>query len=674
MRSIIFSFVVIALIFALSACDASSIAPASQSDDTLTQMWNALGGATDAAATAHRGGGVATSRADATREYLVLIGQQTRIAQQAIQTQTVFSQNVTSTAISRNATETRAVEDVRATATVAAINATATTQSAQFTATAHSQSVSATATTQAVIVEQTRVAASATATAISDNRTQTRVSEVKTATHDTEVERTFAEKQNWERTTESVRSVGMVIGVVLFVVGGLIVVGFVGYRSVTLLVQQRARQYRDSNGELVVQLPNGDFVRPVNMPGAYLPTSADRALPSGTQNDAVTRRAQAVSLALAGITLEEELDSDEPNETPAQTASWEIEQAFQSKPLPLHQQPNRLALPVGVKQDGTDLWVPLPAFAHALVAGTSGMGKTRFLHGWIAALMYGGKAEMMLVDRKAGVEFARYADRPLTKYVEDDQIGQSLDALMNEIENRNRLLRAAGATNIAEYNRTNGIPSTLSHIVVIIDEIADLQEHNIVDTLIELARKSRSSGAHLIFSTQNPDSKTIHPQILANAILRVAFSVPHHINSVAILGCGGAQKLGGITGRMLVMFHGALVPCQAYQVELPRPAIREIEPPDAPRALLEQPAQSGESKPVSANLPSNILQMVHWAIGQGEGWFRIEDVARAVHAQTDEVNAAARWLEEKGLLTPVLRNERGHNLGRQISAQLKALV
>ena len=718
MKSLFISFVFACFaLLSLVACDAAREMPTrtpNPSPDMLTQMFDAQDAATRAAenanrvaATAQRIAAQATTQAQATREYVVLQGQQTRIAQEARERATVFAQNieqtrtaavanqtriaqeareratvfaqnVSATGQAASANQTRYADQSRATATANAANASATAQAAQYTATAQAgyleatrASASATATAQAVIVEQTRTSASATATAQSDNRTATRAAEMKTATHDNQVAITFAEKQSWERTTESVRSVGMMLGVVLFVVGGVLMLGWVTMRVVTVETARRAREHRDANDELVLVMPNGDVARPDRMPGAFLPTLPTHALPPGTVDADATRRAQAVSLALAGVTLED--DAERETDAPAQSSEmtqWEIEQAFASKPLQLAQQPSRLSLPIGTKQDGSDLWVPLAAFPHGLVGGSSGMGKTRFLHGWIAALQYGGKAELMLMDRKAGVEFARYAGKPRTTYVEDDQIERSLDGLMREIETRNQFLRQAGATNIAEFNRTPGVPTTFEHIVVIIDEIADLQDDkSTVDTLIELARKSRSSGVHLVFATQNPDSKTIHPQILANAILRVAFSVPAVQNSMAILGASGAQKIGGIPGRMLVSYGGTLVPCQAYQIEPPRPPTREITPPEPPAALLDAPTDLPAR---GTDLPDNIAQMVRVAVGQLDGWFKIAPIATALGVQTDAVNAAARWLEERGLVTPVQKDAHGYNKGRHISDSLRA--
>ena len=675
-----FTFFVIALILALAACASADLTPGGR--DELGKLVDTQTQATIAAAKLNSANAEATTRAQATREYLILQGQQTRIAQQAVasqtavaeqvrQTQTVFAQGATATVVARSATQTKSADEARATAQAQNANATATTQTAEFTATAQAQNASATATTAAVIVEQTRVAASATATSNAASAQQTRVTAAAIETRMAEETATLTTKQNWERMTESVRAIGMVAGIVLFVVGGLLFVGFIAYRVITVWSQRRAREYRDANDELVVQLPNGDFVRPGRMPGAYLPTSPARAVPAGALDADATRRDQAVSLMLASNANANDaarvLDDEQLDETTLTPSAPNIQilKQFEPRALALDRQPSRLALPIGTTEQGADMWIPLGTVTHGLIAGSSGMGKTKLLHAWIQAMQYGRSADLALWDGKDGLEFERYAGMTRTTYIPNDELVSFLERTIAEAELRNQLLKAEGATNIAEYNEHRA-GERLAHQLLVVDEISAAVELDGASDLIEkIAREARASGVHLISATQHPDTKTISPTILANSLLRIAFSVPHHTNSVAVLGCAGAEKLGGQPGRMLLSYRGTLVRAQAYQVELPMPrgafpAAREIK-------QIEQPQSDDD-------LSEDVRRMARYAVEQGNGRFVVTQIAAALGIRPADVTAAARWLEEKGLLTFVQKDDGGQNAGRHISDALRSMV
>ena len=97
--------------------------------------------------------------------------------------------------------------------------------------------------------------------------------------------------------------------------------------------------------------------------------------------------------------------------------------------------------------------------------------------------------------------------------------------------------------------------------MIVIDEAADLfLSGGGVDVseiqkarrfLVELARKGRAAGYHLVFATQRPDGKSIDPQIKANLPGVLCFQMPNDASSMTVIGNGRATDLPAIPGRAI---------------------------------------------------------------------------------------------------------------------------
>jgi len=121
-----------------------------------------------------------------------------------------------------------------------------------------------------------------------------------------------------------------------------------------------------------------------------------------------------------------------------------------AKPLDLAQQPSPLHVPIGATRR-RDLWLPIDQLDAVLIGSSRRMGKSTLLHAWIAALLHGGKAQLVLFDGKAGMEFGRYRGQPRVAVV-DGKLGPTLTDLFQEMNRRIELLRSAGAVSLADYN------------------------------------------------------------------------------------------------------------------------------------------------------------------------------------------------------------------------------
>jgi DNA segregation ATPase FtsK/SpoIIIE, S-DNA-T family len=202
----------------------------------------------------------------------------------------------------------------------------------------------------------------------------------------------------------------------------------------------------------------------------------------------------------------------------------------------------------------------LSSLPHILIAGSTGSGKSTLLSSFIASIIYSkpsNEVQFVLSDTK-GVEFGHFEGAPHLLFPVATTVYQTLERLDWLIEEMNRRLLVfgkRGVRNIHEYNQTNA--DRLSHITLIIDELADLLGDSgrasseggpslgkiSSQKIGELARKARASGIHIIAATQRPSTKVVTGDIKANFPARLCFRVPSGIDSRVVLGTEGAEYL-----------------------------------------------------------------------------------------------------------------------------------
>lgn len=217
-----------------------------------------------------------------------------------------------------------------------------------------------------------------------------------------------------------------------------------------------------------------------------------------------------------------------------------------------------LPLPLGQTVDGRVLITGLEELPHLLVAGTTGSGKSIFINNCIAALCYHNSPadlRFIMVDPKR-VEMGIYESLPhiLSKpIVTPASAIHALAWAVREMERRYEVFSRAKARNLASYNEKILPKDKLPHIVVIVDELADLMmtaQKEVEEYIARLAQMARATGIHLILATQRPSVNVITGMIKANIPARVAFSLPSVADSRTILDVSGAQHLLG-KGDML---------------------------------------------------------------------------------------------------------------------------
>jgi S-DNA-T family DNA segregation ATPase FtsK/SpoIIIE len=251
-------------------------------------------------------------------------------------------------------------------------------------------------------------------------------------------------------------------------------------------------------------------------------------------------------------------------------------------------------LTMGLGKDiiGNPMVADLAKMPHVLVAGTTGSGKSVGLNAMILSLLYKAEARdvrLLMIDPKM-LEMSVYEGIPhlLAPVVTDmRQAANGLNWCVGEMERRYKLMSKLGVRNLAGYNHkideakakgdfiynpfslTPDSPEPLErlpHIVVVIDELADLMMvvgKKIEELIARLAQKARAAGIHLILATQRPSVDVITGLIKANIPTRIAFQVSSKIDSRTILDQMGAEALLGM-GDMLYMPSGTGLPVRVH--------------------------------------------------------------------------------------------------------------
>jgi S-DNA-T family DNA segregation ATPase FtsK/SpoIIIE len=215
---------------------------------------------------------------------------------------------------------------------------------------------------------------------------------------------------------------------------------------------------------------------------------------------------------------------------------------------------------LGKDISGSAVWTDLQKMPHALIAGTTGSGKSGSVNAILSSILLHAspnEVRLVLVDPKR-VELNHYERIPhlLTPVVTSPRLAANvLNNLIAEMESRYGVMEQARSRNLAELNRvraTEGEPP-LPHILCVIDELADLMmvaPAEVEDAIIRLAQKSRAVGIHLLLATQRPSTDIITGTIKVNIPARIAFAVSSQVDSRVILDQGGAETLLG-QGDML---------------------------------------------------------------------------------------------------------------------------
>ncbi len=244
--------------------------------------------------------------------------------------------------------------------------------------------------------------------------------------------------------------------------------------------------------------------------------------------------------------------------------------------------PNKMKIPLFLGKDssGEALVSDLASMPHALIAGTTGSGKSVCLNTIITSILLTRRPDevkLILIDPKM-VEMVPFNNIPhllcpiVTEMRKAEQI---LEWAVTKMDERYAILAEAGVRNISSYNALSReelierfnpqspeeeakIPKVMPHVVIIVDELADLMmmsAKEVESYIVRIAQKSRAVGIHIILATQRPQATVVTGLIKSNLPCRISFRVASRMDSRIILDYNGAETLLG-QGDMLFLKPG----------------------------------------------------------------------------------------------------------------------
>lgn len=258
----------------------------------------------------------------------------------------------------------------------------------------------------------------------------------------------------------------------------------------------------------------------------------------GTKLAAAERLDEEIAMSLGASTVRVYRDRgvihvEVPRETPRQVLLAELLTRVKTVPP--------MCAALGTDGEGGPLLLRIdsPDVAHVLISGTTGSGKTvleRTLLLSLAMTNRPGQLQLVLIDPKGrGLELLAglpHCWQGLGVVEEPGDAALALAALLAEMERRDRAR------------------VRMPHIVVAIDELADLLltgGQPVAEALTRLTQRGREAGIHVIAATQRPAAALVGGAVKANFPVRLVGSVTSADDArvaAGISGTGAESLLG----------------------------------------------------------------------------------------------------------------------------------
>jgi S-DNA-T family DNA segregation ATPase FtsK/SpoIIIE len=280
---------------------------------------------------------------------------------------------------------------------------------------------------------------------------------------------------------------------------------------------------------------------------------------------------------------------------------------------------------------------------HALVAGTTGSGKSELLKTLVTALAIANRPDelnFVLVDYKGGAAFQGCEGLPhvvgMMTDLEPQTTQRALVSLTAELTRREAALDRArratpGGAEIQDaYGywaaRDRGAACTedpMPRLLLVIDEFAHVVSgenllNDFIHGLIGIAQRGRALGVHLVLATQRPGGGVVSPEIRANVNLRIALRVVNDAESTDVIDAVDAARISpSVPGRAFahlgearpVEFQAALVGASRGAGADAEPWLRVLSADGLGRAVRPHADGSRPSEPAATNLAVAVRAM-----------------------------------------------------------------
>ena len=191
--------------------------------------------------------------------------------------------------------------------------------------------------------------------------------------------------------------------------------------------------------------------------------------------------------------------------------------------------PGKFVIPLGTRPDDTLASVDIADIPHMIVSGSTGSGKTYFVHSMLITLMRNCSPEecqFVIFDSK-GVDYSAFEDLPHMAHPIIRTWKQCVDTLnqyANIVSTRNSLNE--------------------QHIFIILDDFSELAlNEDSAFSLLRILQLGRVAKIHCVLVCSAISPKTFPVSFKTNVPCRVSFYVPSRSLSKAVLELPGAEQL-----------------------------------------------------------------------------------------------------------------------------------
>ena len=212
---------------------------------------------------------------------------------------------------------------------------------------------------------------------------------------------------------------------------------------------------------------------------------------------------------------------------------------------------NKYSALIGIDNNGHAINFDVKKTIHSLIGGATGMGKTSLINSILYSLSKKNTKQTMqiaLIDTKKTLAMWENLpilfDKPATDgYYASDLLSK---VIVEMVKRTNKL---------SKLKMTKAEPDTFPHLLLVVDELADLMlasnKKYVEDKLVKIAQLGRAVNISIILATQNPIVKVCTSLIKANCPTRIALKTVSIKDSMNIFDNKKASTLSGAGDSMI---------------------------------------------------------------------------------------------------------------------------
>lgn len=278
-----------------------------------------------------------------------------------------------------------------------------------------------------------------------------------------------------------------------------------------------------------------------------------------------------------------------------------------------------LRVRVGLRDDGPLELDLVAGGPHAIVAGTTGSGKSEFLLAWLTALAAvhpPDRVAFLLVDFKGGAAFEPLRGLPhvsgIVTDLDEAEAERAVLSLRAELRHRETVLRAERVRDIVEL----GPHVDLARLVIVVDEFQAMIERfpELGSVIADIAARGRSLGVHLVLASQRPNG-VVREQVSANCPIRVSLRVMQRADSTAVVGTEAAAAIRADTPGRGIVDVGDGIPVAFQSARVGADALARLRAAHAGTAPSRRPWMD----PLPTHLASDELDRIMASVGLEPG-------------------------------------------------------